>query len=66
MPSTPVAPPTNIRKLPNLSKPTKIVCLTNMVSRSEIDAELPHEVTHECSKYGQVIKGKCLIATYRL
>ena len=57
-PSTPTPPPpVNIRKLPNLSKPTKIVCLKNMVSRDEIDEELPGEVTGECSKYGQVVRG---------
>jgi len=56
-PSTPTPPPpVNIRKLPNLSKPTKIVCLKNMVSRDEIDEELPGEVTGECSKYGQVVR----------
>ena len=47
-----------VRKLPNLSKPTKIVCLKNMVSKEEIDEELSSEVTMECAKYGNVIKGK--------
>merc|ERR1712212_1118724 len=47
-PNTP-APPPNIRKLPNLSKPTKIVCLQNMVTRDEIDEDLAEEVTSECS-----------------
>ena len=57
VPSTPPPPP-NIRKLPNLSRPTKIVCLQNMVSKEEVDADLPDEITSECSKFGQVVKGK--------
>ena len=66
-PSTPTPPPpVNIRKLPNLSKPTKIVCLQNMVSRDEIDEELPGEVTGECSKYGQVVRGMIFIFTLAL
>merc|ERR1711935_1235536 len=46
----------NIRKLPNLSRPTKIVCLQNMVSANEVDSDLPDEVSSECSKFGQVVK----------
>ena len=56
-PSTPQPPPPNIRKLPNLSRPTKIVCLQNMVSANEVDSDLPDEVSSECSKFGQVVKG---------
>ena len=55
--AAPAQPPPNIRKLPNLSKPTKIVCLQNMVSKEEVDADLPDEITTECSKFGQVVKG---------
>jgi len=55
-PSTPQPPPPNIRKLPNLSRPTKIVCLQNMVSANEVDSDLPDEVSSECSKFGQVVK----------
>ena len=46
------------RSLPNLAKPTKIVCLQNMVSPGEVDEELPNEVSSECVKYGAVVKVK--------
>ena len=46
------------RSLPNLAKPTKVVCLQNMVSPGEVDEELPNEVSSECLKYGQVNKVK--------
>ena len=29
-----------------------------MVSKEEVDADLPDEITSECSKFGQVVKGK--------
>ena len=28
-----------------------------MVSKEEVDADLPDEITTECSKFGQVVKG---------
>ena len=52
------APPPPTRSLPNLAKPTKVVCLQNMVSPEEIDEDLPNEVTSECLKFGQVVKAR--------
>lgn len=58
-PVTPVIQaPQPIRSLPNLAKPTKIVCLQNMVDIVDIDEDLPEEVTNECLKFGPVIKVK--------
>lgn len=42
-----------------LKNPTKVVLLTNMVGRGEVDEDLQPEVIEECSKYGEVLK--CLI-----
>jgi len=56
--NTPPPAPMPPRSLPNLAKPTKIVCLQNMVSPGEVDEELPNEVSSECVKYGAVVKVK--------
>ncbi|CBY40324.1 unnamed protein product [Oikopleura dioica] len=50
-----VTPP---RPLPNLAKPTKVICLENMVDPEEIDGELSGEISGECAKYGTVANVK--------
>ena len=46
------------RPLPNLAKPTKVICLENMVDPEEIDSELSDEISSECTKYGTVANVK--------